>query len=133
MYYMFCAAYVRKTLFCWQNLNSTTNLSDVVHLDIASYNVPKGEGTNLLGHIGYSDEEFYSELGKPNTAQPLFWAETSKHWLHLAANLEVWLTFKLLLLTFWIIFVIIMYFPVNRKIDQIGNLEICRWLWSLYC
>lgn len=72
----------------WVNLNSTTNLSDVVHLDIASYNVPKGEGTNLLGHIGYNDEEFYSELGKPNIAQPLFWAETSKHWLHLAANLE---------------------------------------------
>ncbi|KAL4599729.1 hypothetical protein ACB092_11G147200 [Castanea dentata] len=72
----------------WVNLNSTMNLSDVVHLDIASYNVPKGEGTNLLGHIGHRNAEFYSELGKPNTAQPLFWAETSKHWLHLAANLE---------------------------------------------
>ncbi|KAF3961797.1 hypothetical protein CMV_013616 [Castanea mollissima] len=63
----------------WVNLNSATNLGDVVHLDIASYNVPKGEGTNLLGHIGHRNEEFYTELGKPNTAQPLFWAETSKH------------------------------------------------------
>uniref|UniRef100_A0A2N9IHK7 Nucleoside phosphorylase domain-containing protein n=1 Tax=Fagus sylvatica TaxID=28930 RepID=A0A2N9IHK7_FAGSY len=72
----------------WQNLNGTANSDDVVHLDVARYNVPKGEGTNLLGRIGYTYEDFFSELGKPNTVRPLIWAQISQHWLQYAANLE---------------------------------------------
>ena len=41
---------------------------DVAQLDIGSYNVPKGSRTNLLGHIGYSKEQFFTESGMPNTA-----------------------------------------------------------------
>ncbi|KAB1225296.1 Bark storage protein A [Morella rubra] len=73
--------------FRGQNPNRT-DPNDVAHLDIASYNVPRSEGTNLLGRIGYDPEEFFSETGKPDTARPLVWAQTSQHWLHLAANLE---------------------------------------------
>ena len=86
-----CTSSVENS-FCWQNLNGTANSDDVVHLDVARYNVPKGVGTNLLGRIGYSYEDFFSELGKPNTVRPLIWAQISQHWLQYAANLEVWLT-----------------------------------------
>ncbi|XP_050282072.1 bark storage protein A-like [Quercus robur] len=71
----------------WLNLNGTSNLDHVAELNVASYNVPKGKG-NLLGLVGYSEEEFYSEFGKPNIAQSLLWVQASKHWLQLAANLE---------------------------------------------
>ncbi|KAM3685262.1 hypothetical protein ACB098_11G107700 [Castanea mollissima] len=71
----------------WLNLNGTSNLDHVAELNVASYNLPKGKG-NLLGLVGYSEEEFYSEFGKPNIAQSLLWVQTSKHWLQLAANLE---------------------------------------------
>lgn len=61
---------------------------DVAQLDFEAYNAPKG-GENLLGHIGFSNEQFFSESGKPNTALPLFWAKTTRKWLQVAAHLEV--------------------------------------------
>ncbi|XP_059439195.1 bark storage protein A-like [Corylus avellana] len=73
----------------WLNPKGKLNPNYVAHLDVASYNVPKGKGRNLLGRIGYSKEEFFSELGKPNAARPLVWAQISQHWLHLAHNLKV--------------------------------------------
>lgn len=86
-----------KTLF-WQNPSAPSIPDAVAHLDVATYNVPKGEGTNLLGSIVYDSEQFFSEQGKPNTARPLLWAQTSQQWLDLAANLEVWLKVKAFLL-----------------------------------
>ncbi|XP_057470405.1 bark storage protein A-like isoform X2 [Actinidia eriantha] len=68
--------------------NGTLGTDDVAHLDIGSYNVPKNRGINMLGRIGYSNEQFFSESGNPNTAQPLLWARISQNWLNLAANLE---------------------------------------------
>ncbi|OMO87227.1 hypothetical protein CCACVL1_09183 [Corchorus capsularis] len=70
----------------WVNPQGKVDQDDVAQLDIGSYNVPKGNGTNLLGHIGYSKEQFFSESGNPNTAQPLLWANISQHWLQLAFN-----------------------------------------------
>lgn len=72
----------------WLNPNGTLPTNDIAELDFGSYNVPKGDGMNLLGKIGYSYEEFFSESGKPNTAIPLFWAQISERWLQLAAGLE---------------------------------------------
>lgn len=70
----------------WLKPNGILPSDDVAHLDIGSYNVPKG--VNLLGRIGYSYEQFFSEKGKPDAAQPLVWAKISQHWLRLAAKLE---------------------------------------------
>ncbi|KAJ4840474.1 hypothetical protein Tsubulata_039822 [Turnera subulata] len=72
----------------WLNPNGSLPDNDVAHLDIGSYNLPRGNGMNLLGHIGYSYEQFFSESGKPDTAAPIFWAQTSQKWLKLAAGLE---------------------------------------------
>ncbi|OMO87101.1 hypothetical protein COLO4_20794 [Corchorus olitorius] len=72
----------------WVNLNRTVDSGDVAQLDIGNYNVPKGNGTNLLGHIGYDEEEFFSESGEPSSAEPLFWANITPQWLQLASNLE---------------------------------------------
>ena len=72
-----------------QNPNGTLETSDFAHLDVGNYDVPKGECENLLGVIGFSSEEFYSESGKPNTARRLIWANVTGQWLELAANLEV--------------------------------------------
>ncbi|CAL5407096.1 unnamed protein product [Camellia sinensis] len=57
----------------WLKLNGTLGTNDVADLKIGSYNVPKMQGINLLGQIGYSYEEFFSESGKPDTSQPLLW------------------------------------------------------------
>lgn len=62
--------------------------SDVAELNIETYNVPDG-GDNLLGNIGYSTQQFFSEAGKPNVSQPLFWIQVTQHWLHIASKLEV--------------------------------------------
>ncbi|XP_059433973.1 bark storage protein A-like [Corylus avellana] len=72
----------------WQNPKGKLDPKYVSHMDVASYNVPKGNGSNLLGRIGYRKEEFFTELGKPNAARPLVWAQISQHWLHLAHNLK---------------------------------------------
>ncbi|XWS75249.1 hypothetical protein CRYUN_Cryun01aG0069600 [Craigia yunnanensis] len=72
----------------WVNTDGTVDSADVALLDFGNYNVPKGNGTNLLGHIGYSKEQFFSESGEPNIAESLVWAKISPHWLQLASNLE---------------------------------------------
>ncbi|PRQ58673.1 putative adenosylhomocysteine nucleosidase [Rosa chinensis] len=71
----------------WANPNRTLDLDDVAQLDFEEYNEPKG-GENLLGHIGFRNEQFYSESGNPNIARPLFWAKTTRKWLQFAAHLE---------------------------------------------
>ncbi|KAG2669346.1 hypothetical protein I3760_14G030300 [Carya illinoinensis] len=75
-------------IWSWLNPSAPSIPDAVAHLDVARYNVPKGEGANLLGSFAYHSEQFFSELGKPNTARPLVWAQTSQQWLDLAANLE---------------------------------------------
>ncbi|XVE68714.1 hypothetical protein DITRI_Ditri09bG0091400 [Diplodiscus trichospermus] len=72
----------------WVNTDGTLDSADVAQLDIGSYNVPKGNRTNLLGHIGYSKEQFYSESGYPNIAESLLWAKISPKWLQLASSLK---------------------------------------------
>ncbi|KAK6228341.1 Nucleoside phosphorylase domain - like 1 [Theobroma cacao] len=72
----------------WVNTNGAVDSADVSQLDFGSYNVPKGNRSNLLGHIGYSKEQFFSESGEPNIAESLVWAKISPHWLQLASNLE---------------------------------------------
>ncbi|KDP45048.1 hypothetical protein JCGZ_01548 [Jatropha curcas] len=69
------------------NPNGTVSSSDVAEIKIGSYNVPQGDGLNMLGKIGYSNEQFFS-VKEANAAEPLFWAEVNQHWLHLAASLE---------------------------------------------
>ncbi|XP_059628400.1 bark storage protein A-like [Cornus florida] len=75
-------------LWDWLKPNGTMGTNDVAHLDIGSYNMPKGDGSNLLGHIGYSPEQFFSESGTPNKAQRLLWAQITDNWLRLAARLQ---------------------------------------------
>ncbi|KAE9451291.1 hypothetical protein C3L33_16815, partial [Rhododendron williamsianum] len=55
---------------------------------LGANDVPKKQGINLLGRIVYSSEEFFSESGMPNVAQPLLWAQISRNWLQLATGLE---------------------------------------------
>lgn len=71
-----------------QKSNGSLGANDVAYLDIGSYNVPKKQGINLLGRIVYSSEEFFSESGMPNAAQPLLWAQLCRNWLQLATGLE---------------------------------------------
>ncbi|KAL5569511.1 hypothetical protein UlMin_026086, partial [Ulmus minor] len=71
----------------WLNPNGTVDSSDIAGMEINNYNEPKG-GDNLLGHIGYNFEQLYSDSGKPNTAQPLVWAQVNQKWLRLATKLE---------------------------------------------
>ncbi|KAJ7974967.1 Bark storage protein A [Quillaja saponaria] len=80
--------FVHTGLWDWLKPNGTLDPSDFANLDFGSYNVPRGKGINLLGRIGYSYEQFFSESGKPNTAQCLIWAHTTLHWLQLATKLE---------------------------------------------
>ncbi|XP_019426982.1 PREDICTED: bark storage protein A-like isoform X2 [Lupinus angustifolius] len=79
--------FVDTGLWDWLKPNGT-DPSDFAHLDIGNYNDPKGEGNNLLGRIGYSNEYFYSESGEPNTPQRVAWLNTTHQWLKLAENLE---------------------------------------------
>ncbi|KAJ4720670.1 bark storage protein A-like [Melia azedarach] len=72
----------------WLNPNAKLDPNYVAHLDIESYNIPKGHGSNLLGHIGYNSEQYFSESGDPDSAKPLLWAPISEHWLQVAANLQ---------------------------------------------
>ncbi|MCL7046894.1 hypothetical protein MKW94_028094 [Papaver nudicaule] len=43
---------------------------------------------NRLGQIGFITEELFSQSGRANVVQNVFWVETSRHWLHLATKLE---------------------------------------------
>ncbi|XP_062091909.1 bark storage protein A-like [Humulus lupulus] len=74
-------------LWDWVNPNGGLPANDVAELDFKSYNVPIGED-NLLGHIGFSSEQFFSDSQKPGIDLPLFWANVSHHWLQLATKLE---------------------------------------------
>ncbi|KAL6123948.1 hypothetical protein ACLB2K_076464 [Fragaria x ananassa] len=75
------------------NPNGTSDSEDVAQLDFEVYNAPKRE-ENLLGHIEFRIEQFYSESSTPNAARALFWAKTTRKWLQVAACLEwcFWLT-----------------------------------------
>ncbi|XP_047320094.1 bark storage protein A-like [Impatiens glandulifera] len=72
----------------WLKPNGTLPSNDIAHLDIGSYNEPKEEGINLLGRIGYSNEQLFSSLSKPNVAEEVFWVQTNRDWVKLATNLE---------------------------------------------
>ncbi|KAJ8759164.1 hypothetical protein K2173_004171 [Erythroxylum novogranatense] len=72
----------------WLNPDEVLPSNDVAHLDFGSYNVPKGDGANLLGRIGYSNEQLFSESGKANTGTEIFWLKISHRWLQFAAGLE---------------------------------------------
>ncbi|KAG8390535.1 hypothetical protein BUALT_Bualt01G0093600 [Buddleja alternifolia] len=74
-------------LWDWLKPNATVPSSDVATLDFETYNTPKG-GNNLLGRIGYTPEQFYSEAGKPNVAQDVFWFQVNQKWLQLATTLH---------------------------------------------
>lgn len=61
----------------------------MAYLEVGSYNVPEGDGVNLLGRIGYRTEELFSVSIEPNTAVSLWWMEVSQQWLQLSRSLEV--------------------------------------------
>ncbi|KAL9402776.1 hypothetical protein Peur_006625 [Populus x canadensis] len=75
-------------LWNWLNPNGTMDPADVAYLEVGSYNVPEGDGVNLLGQIGYSTEQLFSVSREPNTAVSLWWMEVSQQWLQLARSLE---------------------------------------------
>ncbi|KAJ6901738.1 bark storage protein A-like isoform X2 [Populus alba x Populus x berolinensis] len=75
-------------LWNWLNPNGTMVPADVASLEVGSYNVPEGDGVNLLGQIGYSTEQVFSVSREPNTAVSLWWMEVSQQWLQLAMSLE---------------------------------------------
>ncbi|KAJ8759140.1 hypothetical protein K2173_004147 [Erythroxylum novogranatense] len=70
----------------WLNPDESLPSSDVAHLDFGSYNVPKGDGVNLLGRIGYSNEQLFSGSGE--AATEIFCLQISHQWLQFAAGLE---------------------------------------------
>ncbi|KAI9157854.1 hypothetical protein LWI28_029080 [Acer negundo] len=71
--------FAHTALWDWLNPNATLDPSYVAHLDFKSYNVPKSwDGSNLLGRLGYNSEQFFSDSGTPNIAQPLLWAQVNK-------------------------------------------------------
>ncbi|KAJ8759192.1 hypothetical protein K2173_004199 [Erythroxylum novogranatense] len=72
----------------WLNPDDVLPSNDVAHLDFGSYNVPKGDGVNLLGRIGYSNEQLFSVSGKANTETEIFWLQISHEWLQFSAGLE---------------------------------------------
>ncbi|XP_057990622.1 bark storage protein A [Hevea brasiliensis] len=88
IHYSIAKQFAHTGLWDWLNPNGTVDSSDFAQLKIGGYNVPGGDGLNLLGQIGYSSEQFFTVTRKPNAAVPLFWAEVSQHWLQLAASLE---------------------------------------------
>uniref|UniRef100_A0A6N2MYB4 Nucleoside phosphorylase domain-containing protein n=2 Tax=Salix viminalis TaxID=40686 RepID=A0A6N2MYB4_SALVM len=75
-------------LWNWVNPNGTMNPAEVAYLEVGSYNVPEGDGVNLLGRIGYRTEELFFVSIEPNTAVSLWWMEVSQQWLQLARSLE---------------------------------------------
>lgn len=70
-------------------MNGTLELNSIAHLDFGTYNVPKGNETNLLGRISFRPEDFHSESKNPNTSIQLIWAQITPKWLQLATLLEV--------------------------------------------
>ncbi|KAH8501846.1 hypothetical protein H0E87_016571 [Populus deltoides] len=76
-------------LWNWLNPKGTVDPDDVAQLEVGKYNVPKGDGVNLLGKLSYSTEQLFSVSREPNDATTLFWAGVSQHWLKLASSLEL--------------------------------------------
>nr|BAH56816.1 AT4G24350 [Arabidopsis thaliana] len=75
-------------LWDWLNPDKVKGVEDIAYLDVGNYNVPKGDGDNELGSIGYNYEQLYSVTGHINAPQNVFWINTTQEWLHLAADLE---------------------------------------------
>ncbi|CAK7325340.1 unnamed protein product [Dovyalis caffra] len=75
-------------LWNWLNPKGTVDPADVAQLEVRKYNVPKGDGANLLGKISYTSEQLFSVSMEPNAATTVFWEEVSQHWLQLASSLE---------------------------------------------
>ncbi|KAJ6986739.1 bark storage protein A [Populus alba x Populus x berolinensis] len=75
-------------LWNWLNPKGAVDPDDVAQLEVGKYNVPKGDGVNLLGKLSYSPEQLFSVSREPNDATTLFWAGVSQHWLKLASSLE---------------------------------------------
>ncbi|GFZ11164.1 phosphorylase superfamily protein [Actinidia rufa] len=64
----------------WDRNVESIGVEAVACLDLGSYDLAEGQVSNLLGRVGYEYEEFFSESGKPDTAQPLLWAQISQKW-----------------------------------------------------
>ncbi|KAL0873410.1 hypothetical protein Bca101_023115 [Brassica carinata] len=76
-------------LWDWLNPDKAEGGDDEAYLDIGSYNVPQREGNNnMLGSFRYGYEQLYSVTGQTNSPQKVYWINTTKEWLHLAADLE---------------------------------------------
>ncbi|XP_010448575.1 PREDICTED: bark storage protein A-like isoform X2 [Camelina sativa] len=82
------AGNINNSMSIGDNPDKAKGGEDVAYLDVGNYNVPRGDGKNELGTIGYSYEELYSVNGPINSPQKVFWINTTQEWLHLAAGLE---------------------------------------------
>ena len=81
---------IYMNLFSEQKLNATIPTGDFTKLDFEAYNGPS-RGYNQLGSIGYSTEQFFLQLRKPQF-------RVSKNCLRLACTrLEVWDSIQFLL------------------------------------
>ncbi|GMN52806.1 hypothetical protein TIFTF001_021952 [Ficus carica] len=79
--------FINTGIWDWLNPNGTVDSTDIAGLEVKNYNTLKA-GDNLLGHIGFNFEQFYSTSGVPNIAQTLVWAQVNQDWLHVASKLE---------------------------------------------
>ncbi|KAH9768746.1 PNP UDP 1 domain-containing protein [Citrus sinensis] len=73
----------------WRNPNAKLNSNYAANLDVNNYNVPKGHGSNHLGHIGYNSEQLFPSQGSLMMLSPCCGSQSmSNGWLKLAANLR---------------------------------------------
>ncbi|KAH9704214.1 3-phosphoinositide-dependent protein kinase 2 [Citrus sinensis] len=73
----------------WRNPNAKLNSNYAANLDVNNYNVPKGHGSNHLGHIGYNSEQLFPSQGSLMMLSPCCGSQSmSSVWLKLAANLR---------------------------------------------
>ncbi|KAK9187267.1 hypothetical protein WN944_018659 [Citrus x changshan-huyou] len=73
----------------WRNPNAKLNSNYAANLDVNNYNVPKGHGSNHLGHIGYNSEQLFPSQGSLMMLCPCCGSQSmSSGWLKLAANLR---------------------------------------------
>lgn len=77
----------------FQKPNAAVPSNDFGSLEFKNYNEPQ-EGSNSLGSVAYSPEEFYSEAGEANVAQRPVWFNVTKSWLQHASSLEVSIVIK---------------------------------------
>ncbi|KAL9422314.1 hypothetical protein AB3S75_034560 [Citrus x aurantiifolia] len=72
-----------------RNPNAKLNSNYAANLDVNNYNVPKGHGSNHLGHIGYNSEQLFPSQGSLMMLSPCCGSQSmSSGWLKLAANLR---------------------------------------------